>query len=98
MKTHSGSFWLDVRDSAILLVMAWVIAGATACAWWRAETGELRLFLIDAAFALLMTLAWLHEFRGTLEHTARVAIADYRIENLRRENDQLHEMADGGTP
>lgn len=95
MKTHSGSFFGDVLDRAGTLLGAWFIALCVALAWWRATNGELKWFLIDGAFAVWMTIAWLRGYRRMLDHVARVAVLDERIAVLRRENKALETAAGG---
>lgn len=89
MKTQSGNFWLDLGGCASLMFTAWVCLAALGCALLRASRGEIGMFLAFGAVACFMAVRFSTALRSQIDHAIRVAEADRKIAELRRENKAL---------
>lgn len=85
MRTHSGSWWLDLLNRFGLLFDAWATLGALAGAWYCAHEGDLSSFLFCGGFAVLMGVAFSSAAESELSHAERMAMGNQRIEQLRAE-------------
>lgn len=91
MKTHSGSWWLDAANRFAQLLEAWSVLVMLLFAWRAAYVGDLGNFLGYGASAVFC--GWVFASMAESEFSAaeRIAVSEYRIQELRKENVILRE-------